>query len=183
MSVSILDFTLAGQAFPTISDTPRIALEGNVSDTEAALALSGAWAQVEAFTGRVYRAHDAILTVEASGPDVIRWPRRPFPTSIMADWHDGAGWTPGHGVIVGGLVEVPHAGRWRFTASGIPGCPVGDHVVQAVVNLALYGLIWSPVRREFSHQSAGDTSLTREPLKGSLWASGAGALLASEVIL
>ena len=183
MTVSILDFVLSGQDYPAISDVARVALEAGVSDSEAALALSGAWAQVEGFTGRVYRAHDAVLVVEASGPDVIRWPRRPFPTSIMADWHDGEGWTAGHGVIVGGLVEVPHKAKWRFTATGISGSPVGDHVVQAVANLALYGLIWAPTRREFSHQSAGDTSITREPLKGSMWASGAGALLASEVVL
>ena len=184
MTVSILDFTMTAGPHPAVSDVSRVALEAAVSDTDASLAISAAWHVAEGFTGRTYReVSSATLIVSAGGPGVVRWPRYPWPDAVEAEWHDGQAWVPGRSLIVGGLCEIEHAGKWKLTASDVPAAPIGDHVTQGVVQVALYNLIWAPQRREFSHQSAGDTSLTREAQKGILYGSGAGALLASEVVL
>jgi len=78
------------------------------------------------------------------------------------------------------------AASWRladaFTGRSNASEDAGAHVLEAVRCLALYQLIHSPARREFRVIQAGDSTLTREAMGPLFRQSGAGMLLASEVI-
>ncbi|WP_371154151.1 hypothetical protein [Jannaschia sp. 2305UL9-9] len=78
------------------------------------------------------------------------------------------------------------AASWRladtFTGRTYDTEEAGPHVVEAVRCLALYQLIHSPARPEFRVMQASDSMLTRESLGPLFKMSGAGILLASEVV-
>lgn len=181
----ILSYAPTYGAFPAGPDASRVALEASVSQEDAAAMIEAAWQQAETFTGRTFRVTEsAELIVRTEGPDAIRWPRQPAPASVTAERFDGDAWVPDRArIVAGGWLDIEGKGIWKLTAENVPANHIGGHVVQAVVCLALYQLIHSPARREFRSQSAGDTSVTREALAGLFWASGAGALLSSEVVL
>ena len=78
------------------------------------------------------------------------------------------------------------AASWKlaenFTGQVYDDATPAAHVTEAVRCLALYQLIHSPARREFRTITAADSTLTREALGPLFKMSGAGILLASEVI-
>ncbi len=69
-----------------------------------------------------------------------------------------------------------------FTGQVYDDASPGAHVSEAVRCLALYQLNHSPARREFRSITAGDSQMVRETYGNLFRMSGAGALLASEVI-
>ena len=122
--------------------------------------------------------------VNAHQEEVFKWPRHPFPAGLDIEVYLNGEWVDHTEtyVAVAGLVELGPLTMYRLTQVGsVAPKPPAPNVLQAVQSLALYQLIWSPQRREFKSQSAGDTSLNREQLMGLFYGSGAGILLANEV--
>ncbi|QFT80833.1 hypothetical protein FIU89_09455 [Roseovarius sp. THAF27] len=82
--------------------------------------------------------------------------------------------------------EAVLAASWKlaeaFTGQVYDDATPGAHVLEAVRCLALYQLIHSPARREFRVIQAGDSILTRQALGPLFQQSGAGILLAGDVI-
>ncbi|WP_299376019.1 hypothetical protein [uncultured Tateyamaria sp.] len=102
-----------------------------------------------------------------------------YPTITVADVALEAG-------VSADRAEAVLAASWRvadaFTGRDYTADEAGPHVLEAVRCLALYQLIHSPARREFRVIQAGDSTLTRESLGPLMKMSGAGILLASEVM-
>ncbi|MBO9478249.1 hypothetical protein J7382_11950 [Shimia sp. R11_0] len=162
-----------------------VALEAGVSEVDAATMIVASWIQAETFCNRAFRPiTSGKVVIKVAQEQAWQWPRYPYPDDLVIEVHSKGSWVS-HSetyVAVAGLVELVPWTLYRLTQSGtVTPPPPNDTVVQAVKNLALYQLVQMPQRREFKSQTAGDTSLTREEIKGLFYASGAGALLASEV--
>lgn len=164
----------------------EMVLRRDLTNAQATAMISSAWAIAETFTRRGYRGATAgIVTVEVSSPMPYRWPRWPYPSALTIDILAGGIWVPHTETYVPalGLIELEPFTIYRLTQSGAVAAPtIPAHVTQAVENLALYMLTQAPTRREYKSQSAGDSALTREAMMGLLYGSGAGALLAGEVL-
>jgi hypothetical protein len=165
-----------------------VALEAIVANERATSMLAACWHLAEAYTGRLYwpaTAAVAVGTLDDAG--TLCWPRYPFPAAVTVDEWTGGAWAEhtGHEYVpeTGEILGLS-AGRYRITQTGTvtPDDPQ-THVLEAVRALALYQLIHSPTRREFTTMNAGDSSMVREKLSGLFRASGAGILLAGEVRL
>lgn len=186
MTITQLDLT-RGTA-PTVPNPIDVALEASVTNERATSLITASWHLAEAYTGRLYwqvTAAVAVGTLEEA--DTLCWPRYPFPAAVTVDERSGGAWVSHTGqeyVPETGEILGLTAGKYRITQTGTvtPGEPA-PHVLEAVRALALYQLIHSTARREFTTMDAGGSSLTRERLSGLFRASGAGVLLASEVRL
>lgn len=170
---------------PTVPDAVEVALEAGVDKDRAVAVIAASWAMAEAWTGRnYYPVLEATAVVHMDCEGVARWPRRPAPEAVTVQSWNAGGWGSWDrsSYFMGEVEDLPR-GRNRITQVGAvtPAAPPA-HVVEAVRNLALYQLIQSPTRREFRSIGAGDGTLTRETVDSLLRGSGAGQLLASEVI-
>ena len=187
MSIRNLETTFTVGDDPASPVATDLALEADCTEAEAQAIISTAWAQAEAFTGRMYRPITAgKVVVSVVGSELFQWPRNPFPAAITVEILLGGSWVANSALYVAelGLVDLETHTTYRLTQTGtVAGRTPKAEVVQAVTNLALYQLIHAPARREFKSQSAGDTSFSREAVMGVMYGSGAGAMLTSEVRL
>lgn len=170
---------------PAGPDPSDVALEASVTRERAEAVIAASWMMAEAFTGRnFWPVTAATLTGHFHLHSELLWPRCPYPAVVEVEAFNEGRWL----AVDGGY--LPDLGWLRFMPSGdfrvrqvgtvTPPVP-GPHVVEAVRCLALYQLIHSAARREFRTMQAGDSTLTREATGPAMAASGAGALLSSEV--
>ncbi|MDW3116686.1 MAG: hypothetical protein R8G60_01995 [Roseovarius pacificus] len=183
--IELLEPTFTLGADPEAPVASDLALEASVTEAKAASMLSSAWAQVEAFTGKTYRATlGAVIIIRVVSPMAWQWPRYPYPEDLTIEAYSQGAWVPWSEIYIpyAGLIELEPFTLYRLShTTTTPGATVTPAVEQAVYNLALYQLIQSPGRREFQSQTAGDSGLTRERLMPIFQGSGAGALLAGEI--
>ncbi|MCP9481666.1 hypothetical protein NNA36_06785 [Shimia sp. CNT1-13L.2] len=175
------DFTRG--ELPASPIASEVALEAGVTEAQAQALISAAWEQAETFTGRTYypvTAGSVVLRVK--GAELYTWPRYPFPETLTVEALSGGEWVSHSETYIAGMIELEGPLTYRLTQPDTVTPPTPkSHVLQAVFNLAVYQLVYSPQRREFKSQNAGDSGFTREHLMGLFYGSGAGALLASEV--
>jgi hypothetical protein len=187
MTIKEISTLLVPGAVPANPDPTEVALEAGVSQAQAASMIAASWAIAENWTRRAYRGlTTAAVFIEVGGPMVWRWPVAPYPDALTVEVLTGGTWETFTGATYikeMGLIELEPGVMYKLVApSGVAAPTYGPHVTEAVRNLALYQLVHSPARREYRSQSAGDSALTREAMMGLLYGSGAGALLAGEVI-
>ena len=175
------DFTRG--ELPAMPLASEVALEAGVTEAQAQAMIAAAWEQAEAFTGRSYYAVTAgNFILQVKGAELYTWPRYPFPEALKVEYLQGDEWVPHSETYVAGMIELEGPLTYRLTQVGAVQPPTPKaNVLQAVFNLAVYQLVYSPQRREFKSQNAGDSGFARESLMGLFYGSGAGALLASEV--
>lgn len=185
--MSILSFQTTRGPMPAGPDPSDVALEASVTHSRAEAVIAASWAMAEAWTGRWWwPVAEAVLIVDIVAPGPVLWPRWPYPAAVeVIDAFASSAPMGGEAFDywkASGRLELPCRGRYQILATGeiTPPAP-GPHVVEAVRNLALYALVHSPARREFRVMNAGDSQLTRESTGPIMAASGAGALLSSEV--
>ncbi|MCP4206747.1 MAG: hypothetical protein GY767_06845 [Shimia sp.] len=98
------------------------------------------------------------------------------------EYLSGGEWVAHSETYIAGVIDLEGPLTYRLTQpNSVTSAMPKPHVLQAVFNLAVYQLVFSPQRREFKSQNAGDSGFSRENLMGLFYGSGAGALLASEV--
>lgn len=187
MTIKEISTYFAPGPVPSLPDPVEVALEAGTTNAAATSMLAASWSIAENWTRRAYRGlTTAAVFIEVGGPMVWRWPVAPYPDVLTVEVLTGGAWEAFTGATYikeMGLVELEPGVMYKLVApSGIAAPTYGPHVTEAVRNLALYQLVHSPARREYRSQSAGDSALTREAMMGVLYGSGAGALLAGEVI-
>jgi hypothetical protein len=175
------DFTRGD--LPATPVASEVALEAGVAEAQAQALIAAAWEQAETFTGRTYYPVTAgTVILKVTGPELFTWPRYPFPEALTVEYLSGGEWVAHSETYIAGMIELEGPLTYRLTQpeTVTPSTPK-HNVTQAVFNLAVYQLVFSPQRREFKSQNAGDSGFSRENLMGLFYGSGAGALLASEV--
>jgi len=185
MTVEILSIEYDPAPRPTLINLPGLALEADTTEAAASLMVDTAWQMVEAFTKRHYRPLvGGKVIVRTIGATMFKLPLWPLPSALTVHVHSHGGWGTEKAAYIPEIGEVELEGwtTYRLTFGGVSQPTIKPNVIQAVRNLALYLLINDPARREFRTQAAGDSSFTRETMMGALYGSGAGAMLAGEVL-
>lgn len=173
---------------PYRTDAPAyadIALQAGVTAQEAQDMVGAAWAMASNHTRRAYRSVlSGVVLIQQESTSWVPWPVWPEPEEATSELFTGRGWKPHEGYYMKGLgFDLDGQGLYRLTQVGMVAAPeIPAQVIEAVRCLALYLLIHSPQRREMRSQQAGDSSFTRVSSMGVLYGSGAGAMLAGEVL-
>ena len=186
MTATILSNSFEFGPYPNLPHD--IALEAGVSYEAGAQAEATAWAMASSFTRRAYRSvTSAVVVVREDSCSLFQWPIEPKPDALTIDYltMPAFDWKPCGAKYLPEIgADLDGPGTYRLTQVGEVAAPtIPPHVINAVANLAIYLLVQAPQRREFKTQGAGDSNFTRESLMGYLWGSGAGPMLADQVLL